>query len=250
MCYLLFTLTQPPLQQAGYASFTIGELCVPAAIASEPGRTVGSHLCGDRWLGFSPDGGRSSNGVLPYFQLLGTSASAVYSVGWSGNWAANLSWSANTTADRGMFNAKISHTAYIGPTAENVSDTFCSVLHAGESVRSMRILEIRTSVSEAYSNTSAAADGGVTIDRDATAAVFDEQTGFNKHRSVVLNYKAPRNPRTPFTHGRSRKMPMVNAEDCDRYKGSIRKLSMRHVARYLQIRGRPIDRRRHAPRSL
>ena len=104
---------------------------------------------------WAPAGGRSSNGELPFFGafLPGSSTGFVYSVGWSGNWAA----AASRAAD--------------GTTAVSVAHpVLCAPLLPGDALRSMRIVEIAYDAS--------GADG--------------YHAGVNAHRRLVTRYKLPR----------------------------------------------------------
>jgi len=188
-CYLLSSFNRAPVAQVGYSSFTTAAFC-----RSPAGGT--SRLCGDGWLAISPSGGRPSNGVLPYFQLLSDSASVVYSVGWSGNWLANVS------SAGGLASATIAHGFLSSTQPVRAMDALCTKLHPGESMRSMRIMEVTTHASEAdEAAVLPGGYGGLGIDRRVNVPVLDEQTGFNKHRKVVLLHKIPRDPRDGELNG-------------------------------------------------
>ena len=186
-CYPLSSFNRAPVVQAGYSSFTTAAFCRPPA-----GGT--SRLCGDGWLTISPNGGRPSNGVLPYFQLLSDKASVVYSVGWSGNWLATV------MSAGGRASAMIAQDGFLSSTQPvHVKDALCAKPRPGESIRSMRILEVTTHASEAdEAAVPPGGYGGLGIDRRVNVPVFDEQTGFNKHRKAVLLHKVHTNPCCEF----------------------------------------------------
>ena len=73
-------------------------------------------------LHFQPGGGRSSNGVLPFFNVLGPQGGMIAAVGWTGEWAADF-----TATNAGLaLNAGLAKTHLL--------------LHPGEEIRTPKIL--------------------------------------------------------------------------------------------------------------
>ena len=95
-----------------------GDVCgersfLPMETEVEPGKTVA----------LAPDGGRSSNGAFPFFNVQYGDEGMITAIGWSGQWRATLDRSA------------------AGPTALRAGMEKLSLrLHPGESIRSPRIL--------------------------------------------------------------------------------------------------------------
>jgi len=73
-------------------------------------------------LDLTPDGGRSSGGVLPYFNMEWPGGGLAWAIGWSGQWAQHI----QRTADQIRIQAG--------------QQTFEARLHPGESIRTPRIL--------------------------------------------------------------------------------------------------------------
>jgi alpha-galactosidase len=118
---------------------------------------------------FSPTGGRSSNGELPFFVTTvdGPGGNGlVVSIGWSGSWQAQVS----REGDQGDTRISVSHGSADFPAG------FCGGILPGELFRSMRILLV-----------SFPADGP-----DGYHA------GINAHRRLLVAYKLPR---TTDAHG-------------------------------------------------
>src|ERR1019366_8571932 len=110
--------------RAGYSGKPVqlqhlnGDVCgersfLPLETEVEPGKTVA----------LAPDGGRSSNGAFPFFNVQYGDEGMIAAIGWTGQWRATLERSA------------------AGPTALRAGMEKLSLrLHPGESIRSPRIL--------------------------------------------------------------------------------------------------------------
>jgi hypothetical protein len=96
---------------------------------------------------FAPQGGRSSNGVLPYFSVYGTDAGSVYSIGWSGGWEALVEQAddqvSSSSSSSGGVTVKVMHTS----TAR--TGNLCTSMRPGEAFRSMRIIAVPFTKAEA-----------------------------------------------------------------------------------------------------
>lgn len=116
-------------------------------------------------VSFEPNGGRSSNGELPYFNVFAPDdpdgIGSVISIGWSGNWRAAVSVENQSTPHARLL---ITHRSSDSPSG------LCTHLQPSESLRSMRILHLR------YPS------GGPS----------GFHLGFNLHRQLLMQYKAPR----------------------------------------------------------
>jgi len=84
---------------------------------------VATAICDGGRVKFSPNGGRSSNGESPFFNLdLGSGYGVIIAVGWSGTWTASIERDGNEVRVK------------VG------LDNLNAVLHPGESIRGPRVL--------------------------------------------------------------------------------------------------------------
>ena len=154
---------------------------------------------------FAPTLGRSSNGVLPYFAVFGSTAGTVYSIGYSGSWNASV----HSATAGGVVSISVSH-LLTGRGA------LCASLAPGEAIRSMRIVTVPFSAAEAADLSKHGASGlqGRTDLQASLSAKRSPpvdfpvggynglagppgtypQVGFNKHRSLMTKHKLPRDP--------------------------------------------------------
>ena len=112
---------------------------------------------------FAPNGGRSSNGALPFFAAAVQGAGGqglLVSVGWSGSWRARLARDAASGATR----VTVSHGSLQAPAG------VCGALAPGERLRSMRAIAVPF----------------------AGATPEGYHAAVNAHRRVLLRYKLPR----------------------------------------------------------
>ena len=154
---------------------------------------------------FAPTLGRSSNGVLPYFAVFGSTAGTVYSIGYSGSWNASV----HSATAGGVVSISVSHLS-------TGRGALCASLAPGEAIRSMRIVTVPFSAAEAADLSKHGASGlqgrtdlqaslsaGRSPPVDFPVGGYNglagppgtyPQVGFNKHRSLMTKHKLPRDP--------------------------------------------------------
>lgn len=228
-CYMLASLDSTD-SETGYSSWSRVPVVDKPHDAYTP--TVGPT--------FAPQGGRSSDGVLPYFAVYGADSGWVYSVGWSGGWEAavhhNNTTSQHVGTDDTVVNVQIRHITGSG--------SLCTSLTPGEAIRGMRIVSVPFSKGESHSSTSRDSDnqaayGGLSANvsvRYDSRRNFAEnltriknngmpmgvapggyrglgfghaqdapgtypQIGFNKHRRLLSYFKLPRNRESGAVRG-------------------------------------------------
>eukprot|EP01048_Picozoa_sp_COSAG05_P016640 COSAG05_NODE_2171_length_3441_cov_77.812388_3_plen_565_part_00 len=231
-CYMLGSLDSYD-PEVGFSSWS--KITVPAKPPPHPTPTPST---GPK---FHPNGGRSSNGALPYFAVFGQKAGLVYSIGWSGGWEAEVVFADDPNEprqDAGGVHVEVSHTT--GP------GTLCASLQPGEAIRSMRIIAVPFDRNEAqqksmltdptlasagymfrrndsvaqpiaHSFPSSLADAlaeekappdatpggynGLGFGQDIHSPGTYPQIGFNKHRRIMSRWKLPRDARMGAVSG-------------------------------------------------